>query len=56
VRLGVLNLDSNVTDGSEPIDIPISQIMVHEQYNEKQSFTNDIALLKLEKSVTFNGK
>ncbi|CAI6347861.1 unnamed protein product [Macrosiphum euphorbiae] len=54
VRLGDLNLDPNVTDGSEPIDIPISQIMVHEQYNEKQSYINDIALLKLEKSVIFN--
>jgi len=48
-------LDNNVRDGASPIDVPIARIIAHERYNA-QEYTNDIALLKLENSVTFNSK
>lgn len=55
VRLGELDLNPNVTDGATPIDIPIQHVIPHELYNA-QEHSNDIALLKLEKTVTFNSK
>lgn len=53
MRLGDLNLDNKVNDGAEPVDIPISRIITHEQYNQRD-ITNDIALLKMEKRASFN--
>lgn len=55
MRLGDLNLNPLVEDGANPIDVPISRIIRHERYNPS-NVVNDIALLKLEKRVTFNGK
>ncbi|XP_050545968.1 phenoloxidase-activating enzyme-like isoform X2 [Daktulosphaira vitifoliae] len=53
VRISDLNLDPKINDGASPQDILIAKIIVHEQYNVER-YTNDIALLKLKKSVTFN--
>lgn len=54
VRLGELDLDSNVNDEATPIDITVSRVIIHHQYN-KLSTVNDIALLRLENKVTFGG-
>lgn len=54
-RLGDLDLNSNVPDGANPIDIPVSRIIVHENYISR-TMMNDIALLKLENNVRFNSK
>lgn len=55
IRLGELNLNPRVADGAKPIDFPVARILKHQQYNPK-TIVNDIALIKLEKTVTFNGK
>ncbi|XP_026477687.1 venom protease-like [Ctenocephalides felis] len=52
VRLGELDLAST-NDGAHPIDIPIAEKIMHEQYNRKSS-TNDIAVLTLRSPVTFS--
>jgi len=52
VRLGELDLNPEVKDGANPVDIPIERYIVHESY-KKTSYVNDIALLKLNRSVTF---
>lgn len=54
-RLGDLDLDSNVNDGATPLDVPIDDIIIHEMYNPREN-TNDIAILKLKNSVSYNGK
>lgn len=54
-RLGELDLDNMVDDGATPLDIPIKHIIQHEEYDSRQSI-NNIALLVLKNSVTFNGK
>lgn len=51
VRLGDQNL-RNRLDGMNEVDIGISKVIVHENLNLK-TYENDIALLKLESSVTF---
>lgn len=51
-RLGELNLDPNVNDGTTPLDVPIERIIIHEEYNPK-GVTNDITLLKLSHSVSY---
>lgn len=38
-----------------PLDVPVERIIIHEQYNENK-IANDIALVKLKNSVTFNGE
>ncbi|XP_050544581.1 venom protease-like [Daktulosphaira vitifoliae] len=53
VRLGDLILDSDIDDGANPIDIPVEKVMIHENYNSRD-VTNDIAILKLKHSVSFN--
>jgi len=55
VRLGELDLNPEVEDGANPVDIPIERYIVHESY-KKTSYVNDIALLKLNRSVTFTSK
>lgn len=50
-RLGELDLKRD-DDGATPIDILIQDRKVHEGYNPT-SFTNDIAILKLQDDVTF---
>jgi len=51
-RLGELNLDPNFNDGATPLDVPIERIIIHEGYHP-EGVTNDIALLKLNHSVSF---
>uniref|UniRef100_A0A2H8TEC5 CLIP domain-containing serine protease n=2 Tax=Melanaphis sacchari TaxID=742174 RepID=A0A2H8TEC5_9HEMI len=53
VRLGELDLDPNVIDNARPLDVPVERIIIHEGYNGIK-IVNDIALLKLKNSVTFN--
>ena len=54
VKLGehILNDDN---DGANPIDVKIEKIIPHPNYNPS-GLENDIAILKLEKSVKFNSK
>ncbi|XP_016656052.1 venom protease [Acyrthosiphon pisum] len=51
-RLGELNLDPSVSDGANPLDVPIKHIIIHEEYNP-EGVSNDIALLKLNHSVAY---
>lgn len=51
IRLGDQNLDT-VDDGAAPADYKIKKFIKHENYNRNKR-TNDIALVKLEKSVRF---
>ncbi|XP_026805755.1 uncharacterized protein LOC113548864 [Rhopalosiphum maidis] len=53
VRLGDLDLDPTVKDNARPLDVSVERIIIHEKYNG-YNFANDIALLKLRNSVTFN--
>jgi len=53
--LGDLDLDPVVEDNARPLDVPVERIIIHEKYNEYKMI-NDIALLKLKNSVTFNGE
>lgn len=55
VRLGDLDLDDNQFDGANPVDIPIESIILHPEYNPK-IFTNDVAILKLQREVHFTSK
>jgi len=50
-----LDLDPNVEDNARPLDVPVESIIIHEDYNENV-LANDIALLKLKNSVTFDGE
>lgn len=52
-RLGEYDL-SSTNDGASPVDIPIDQKYVHEQYDAKIIF-NDIALLKLRDYAPISG-
>jgi hypothetical protein len=52
VRLGELNLQNSI-DGANPVDVVISEIIVHPDYVSSLRY-NDIALLRLEKKVKFN--
>jgi len=42
-------------DNAMPLDVPVERIIIHEQYNGNK-IANDIALVKLKNSVTFNGE
>jgi len=55
VRLGELDLNPTVNDGANPLDVPIEKILPHEEYDQAQ-LVNDIAVLKLKQTVTFNSK
>lgn len=55
VRLGELDLDSDVNDGATPVDVPVEKSIPHSRYNP-QLMVNDIALLKLKYTVTFNSE
>lgn len=37
-------------------EVATVKVIVHENYSAKKHYANDIALLKLEKSLSFNGK
>ncbi|XP_022176326.1 venom protease-like isoform X2 [Myzus persicae] len=52
-RLGELDLDPMVDDGALPLDVPIKRIVNHEGYDSKK-IINNIAILVLKNSVTFN--
>jgi hypothetical protein len=54
-RLGELDLDHMINDGAKPLDILIERIIYHEGY-ETHKYTNNIALLVLTNSVTFNSE
>lgn len=54
-RLGDLDLNSSIADGANPIDIPVSRIIIHDKYNTR-TMINDIALLKLVTNVRYNSK
>lgn len=49
-----MDLNPDVVDEANPIDVVISRVITHERYNAK-IYTNDIALLKLQTNVVFNG-
>ncbi|KAK6635564.1 hypothetical protein RUM44_000816 [Polyplax serrata] len=51
VRLGDLNLYRD-DDGAHPVEIPIADRIIHPGYNPT-TFVNDIAILRMEKPVTF---
>lgn len=53
--MGDLDLNPSVKDDASPLDVPVSRVITHERYNA-QEYTNDIALLKLENPVRFQGK
>ncbi|XP_069687959.1 venom protease-like [Periplaneta americana] len=50
-RLGDLDL-KNDSDGASPINVPIEDRMVHEDYNPT-TFVNDIAIIRLNQDVDF---
>lgn len=52
VRLGELDLERD-DDGAKPEDIIVSKIIRHPQYSGR-TFNNDIAILELERDVTFS--
>jgi len=54
-RLGELDLDNMINDRAKPLDILIERIIYHEGY-DTQKYNNNIALLVLTKSVTFNSE
>lgn len=56
VRLGDLDLDPNVKDGATPLDVLIDRFIAHERYFQGGKNVNDIGILTLKTSVTFNGK
>jgi hypothetical protein len=43
---------NSINDGASPVDYKIKRFIRHENYN-RTSKENDIALIELEKSVTF---
>ncbi|BES98909.1 serine protease [Nesidiocoris tenuis] len=53
VRLGELNLDPNNDDGATPEDIRVSKTIVHPGYAASDAFPDDIAIVVLERPVTF---
>ena len=66
VRLGEHNFTSNpdcerfgllYTDCAEPfIDVPVEKSIVHEEYDANDTnYRHDIALIRLNKTVAFNG-
>lgn len=55
VRLGGLDLNDAVNDGATPLDVPVGRIISHPNY-DKTITINDIALVKLKESVTYNSE
>lgn len=55
VRLGDVNLDDSVDDGATPMDVNVQSIKVHPRYSSSPVI-NDIALVKLQKSIRFTRK
>uniref|UniRef100_A0A1B6M2R4 Peptidase S1 domain-containing protein n=1 Tax=Graphocephala atropunctata TaxID=36148 RepID=A0A1B6M2R4_9HEMI len=52
IRLGELNLNESVIDGTSPIDVGIERTIKHEHYNTVTKL-NDIAIIKLKEKVQF---
>lgn len=52
VRLGEQNLVRE-DDGASPIDVAIGNFIRHPEYNRSRGLYNDIALIKLVRSITF---
>lgn len=55
IRLGALDVEEAVQDGSQPQDIAVDSIIWHEQYNHLLK-TNNIAIVKMKTEVTFTSK
>ncbi|XP_050544572.1 venom protease-like [Daktulosphaira vitifoliae] len=53
VRIGELDFNPDTNDGASPIDVFVERVMTHEEFNW-QNKTNDIAILKLNNSISFN--
>ncbi|XP_065204644.1 venom protease-like [Planococcus citri] len=53
VRAGDLDLNDEVKDGASPVDIKVSQSIVHPEFLTRPPI-NDIALLRLNSSIKFN--
>lgn len=51
-RLGILELPGTITEPDPKIDFNVVNVTVHSEYKWKEKF-NDIALVKLEKKVSF---
>ena len=62
VRLGEHDLTNSGPDCSDDVctlgvqDMDVEKITVHESYNKPFSFQNDIALVKLKRKVSENGR
>lgn len=54
-RIGDLNLNSNVPDNATVQEISFNKIYVHPNYT-KSKHLNDLALVRLERSIEFTGK
>lgn len=55
VRLGDLNLNDTVNDGTTTVDVGVLSERTHQHY-DSQINSNDIVLLYLNVSVTFNSE
>lgn len=56
VRLGDLDLNPNISDGATPIDVPVDEVTVHNEYSTSPAIVNDIALIRLRNPVQFSSK
>lgn len=56
VRLGDLDLNTNVSDGATPIDVPVEEVIVHNEYSTFPAIINDVALIRLRNPVQFSSK
>lgn len=54
VRLGDLDLNTNVSDGATPIDVPVEEVIVHNEYSTFPAIINDVALIRLRNPVQFS--
>ena len=52
VRLGDLDLNSNIKDNATPLDIGIDKFITHERYDRKARI-EDIGLIRLKEDVTY---
>lgn len=55
MRLGDLDLDDDVDDGASPLDVRVEKTIPHTGYRPSNK-VNDIAIVKLQKSVSFSSK
>uniref|UniRef100_A0A1B6D423 CLIP domain-containing serine protease n=1 Tax=Clastoptera arizonana TaxID=38151 RepID=A0A1B6D423_9HEMI len=53
VRLGDLDLNNNVDDGSSPVDVDVDKVIPHTDYLASNK-VNDIAIIRLKTSIEFS--